>query len=245
VIQTPRELLALYARAQDPEKPNLLIQEFIPGEDWIFDGYFNSNSECLFGLTGKKIRRLPANTGVTSLGVCLRNETVEKTTTEFMRAIGYHGILDIGYRYDQRDGRYKVLDVNPRIGCTFRLFTATNGMDVARSLYLDMTGQPVTPAQAAEGRKWIVEDFDFFSVLRSRRDHTLKLKDWMRSFRGIQETACFAFDDPLPFLMMGVTDCFELYQWIRCQMEARRPARSKETTICPSSQLNPSPSCEE
>ena len=58
-----------------------------------------------------------------------------------MKAIGYQGILDIGYRYDRRDGQYKVLDVNPRIGCTFRLFAATNGMDVARALYLDMTGQ--------------------------------------------------------------------------------------------------------
>ena len=158
---------------------------------------------CLFGVTGKKIRRFPVNTGVTSLGVCLRNETVERTTTEFMKAIGYQGILDIGYRYDQRDGQYKVLDVNPRIGCTFRLFTATNGMDVARALYLDMTGQPVAPAQAAEGRKWMVEDFDLVSAIRSWRDRTLKLKDWVKSFRGVEETACFALDDPLPFLLMG------------------------------------------
>ena len=40
--------------------------------------------------------------------------------------------------------------MNPRIGCTFRLFAATNGMDVARALYLDLTGQPVPAAQAAE-----------------------------------------------------------------------------------------------
>ena len=105
------------------------------------------NSQCLSGVTGKKIRRFPVNTGVTSLGVCLHNETVlQDDRTRFMQAIGYHGILDIGYRYDRRDGQYKVLDVNPRIGCTFRLFAATDGMDVARALYLDMTGQPVAPA---------------------------------------------------------------------------------------------------
>jgi predicted ATP-grasp superfamily ATP-dependent carboligase len=87
----------LYAKAEDGEAPNLLIQEFIPGEDWMFDGYFDKNSQCVFGVTGKKIRRFPVNTGVTSLGVCQRNETVEKTTTAFMKAIGYQGILDIGY----------------------------------------------------------------------------------------------------------------------------------------------------
>jgi len=228
IIQSPGELLALYAKANDQEEPNLLIQEFIPGEDWMFDGYFDENSECIFGLSGKKIRRFPSNTGVTSLGICLRNETVEKTTTQFMKSLGYHGILDIGYRYDRRDGQYKVLDVNPRIGCTFRLFVATNGMDVARALYLDMTGQQVAPAQAAEGRKWIVEDFDLFSALRSRREHALKLSDWLRSLRGVQEAACFASDDPLPFLMMGVADSCELYEWIRCQFRARKPAPSKQ-----------------
>jgi D-aspartate ligase len=231
VVRTRRELLELYARAEDGQEPNLLLQEFIPGEDWMFEGYFDQNSRCVFGVTGKKIRRFPVNTGVTSLGVCLRNETVEKRTTEFMKAIGYQGILDIGYRYDRRDGQYKVLDVNPRIGCTFRLFAATNGMDVARALYLDMTGRPVASSPAAEGRKWIVEDFDLFSALRSRRDGTLTLKAWVSSLRGVQEAACFALDDPLPFLLMGVADCCELCRWIRCRLGARKQGRSKSPEV--------------
>jgi len=239
VIQTPRELLDLYVRAEDHQSPDLLIQEFIPGDDWMFDGYFDGNSQCLLGVTGKKIRRFPANTGVTSLGVCLHNRTVEKTTLDFMKAIGYQGILDIGYRYDRRDGRYKVLDVNPRIGCTFRLFTATNGMDVARALYLDLTGQPVSASQAADGRKWIVEDFDLFSAIRSRRDGGLNLKDWLSSLRGVEEAACFALDDPLPFLMMGLSDCCEFYRWLRRQMATRQPAPAKEIPST-ESRLNPS-----
>ena len=230
VIQSARELFSLYARAGDRDEPNLLLQEFIPGEDWMFDGYFDQRSQCVFGATGKKIRRLPVNTGVTSLGICLRNETVERQTAKFMKAIGYRGILDIGYRYDQRDGEYKVLDVNPRIGCTFRLFTATNGMDVARALYMDLTGQPIAPAQVAEGRKWIVEDFDLFSALRSWREHALALKEWVRSLRGVREAACFAFDDPIPFLLMPVADCCELYRWIRHQtnIPKREPAKLGE-----------------
>jgi predicted ATP-grasp superfamily ATP-dependent carboligase len=229
VIETRRELLDLYARAGDCREPNLMLQEFIPGEDWMFDGYFDKDSRCLLGVTGKKIRRFPVNTGVTSLGVCLRNETVERTTTEFMKAIGYRGILDIGYRYDRRDGRYKVLDVNPRIGCTFRLFAATNGMDVARALYLDMTGQPVASSQAADGRKWLVEDFDLFSALRSWREGALTLKDYVRTLRGVEEAACFALDDPLPFLLMGVADCYQLYGWRRCQAGTRKQEPSKAT----------------
>jgi predicted ATP-grasp superfamily ATP-dependent carboligase len=229
LVHTRAELLELYAQAEDRDEPNLLIQEFIPGEDWMFNGYFDQASRCRFGVTGKKIRRFPVNTGVTSLGICLPNETVHKTTTEFMRAIGYQGILDIGYRRDSRNGQYKVLDVNPRIGCTFRLFTSVNGMDVARALYLDLTGQPAVAAEVAEGRKWIVEDFDLFSALRSWRMGDLTLKDWGRSLRGVQEAACFALDDPLPFLLMGVADCCELYRWARVRREARKQGSVKST----------------
>ena len=50
------------------------------------------------------------------------NSTIYEMTTNFMKSIGYKGILDIGYRYDRRDGKYKVLDINPRIGSTFRHF---------------------------------------------------------------------------------------------------------------------------
>lgn len=228
VLHTPRELIALYAKARADE-PCFLIQELIPGEDWMFDGYFDASSECLFGLTGKKIRRFPVNTGVTSLGICLPNETVAKITANFMKAIGYSGILDIGYRYDIRDGKYKVLDVNPRIGCTFRLFTSANGLDVARVLYLDMTAQPVPPAQPADGRKWIVEDFDLFSSLRSFANRSLNLKEWLQSFHGIEEAAVFAWDDPLPSVMMATADACEIFQWLRCRKHARNGAAGPQS----------------
>jgi predicted ATP-grasp superfamily ATP-dependent carboligase len=234
IIKSASELLAFYAKAGDSDAPNLLIQELIPGDDWMFDGYFDCDSECLFGVTGKKIRRFPVNTGVTSLGICLRNEAVENTTKAFMKAIGYQGILDIGYRYDRRTGEYKVLDVNPRIGCTFRLFAAGNGMDVARVLYLDQTRQAIPESPVHEGRKWFVEDFDLVSAVRSWREGSLSLREWAASFRGVEESACFALDDPLPFLWMGIADCCEWLHWFRSRIAARQTSRTLEAQPVPS-----------
>lgn len=224
VVRTPKELIDLCRRAEDPEGPNLMIQEFIPGEDWMFDGYFNRNSDCLFGVAGRKIRRFPVHTGITSLGICIRNEEVEKITAGFMKSLGYRGILDIGYRRDRRDGQYKVLDVNPRIGCTFRLFTGSGGLDVARVLYMDLTGEPVPQATPSEGRKWVVEDFDLLSSWRSWRDGDLSLRAWAGSFHGVQESACFAWDDPLPCLWMGVSDCRALAEWMKRPAASTNPA---------------------
>jgi D-aspartate ligase len=199
------ELLRWYDQMEDPRHPNLMLQEYIPGGPesiWMYNGYFNAHSESLVCFTGRKLRQHPPYTGMTTLGVCASNEVVEATTKRFMKAIGYRGIVDMGYRYDARDGQYKLLDVNPRIGATFRLFVGGNGIDVARALYLDLTGQRVEMAGAREGRKWLVEGYDTISSLRYVRDGRLSLTDWLRSFRGVDEGAWFALDDPLPFAVM-------------------------------------------
>jgi predicted ATP-grasp superfamily ATP-dependent carboligase len=175
-VHTSTELVEKYHEMEDLEEPNLMLQEYIPGSDenvWMFNGYFNEHSDCLFGLTGRKVRMWPVHQGVTSLGVCQRNEIVEKSTRDFMTAIGYKGIVDIGYKYDARDGRYKVLDINPRIGATFRLFVGDDGMDVARALYLDMAGRTITTGAVRDGRKWFVEDLDLGFSLLSFMDGSL------------------------------------------------------------------------
>jgi D-aspartate ligase len=201
IVRSATELLSLYDKVEEPGAPNLMLQEYIPGgEDsvWMFNGYFNEHSECLLGFTGQKIRQCPAYTGYTSLGVCRRNEAVDGLTRRFMKSIGYRGILDVGYRYDARDGEYKVLDVNPRIGATFRLFSGDNGMDVARAFYLDMTAQPVPQTRLCEGRKWMVEDRDLMSSIRYWRDGNLGIGAWLRSLTGIREAAYIAADDMVP-----------------------------------------------
>lgn len=201
IVHNAADLLKHYDEMEDPAEPNFMLQEYIPGGDdtiWMFNGYFDENSDCLYGVTGKKIRQQPVGRGYTSLGVCLKNEAVDQTTRRFMKALGYRGILDIGYRYDARDGQYKVLDINPRIGSTFRLFTAENGLDVARALYLDLTGQPVPESNVREGRKWMVEVADLKSCLEYRRLGQLTLREWLRSFRGVEETGVFALDDMRP-----------------------------------------------
>jgi predicted ATP-grasp superfamily ATP-dependent carboligase len=218
IVQDRRKLLERYDALEDAADPNLMLQEYIPGGDdtvWMFNGYFDARSECLVGFTGKKLRQYPVHRGSTSLGICLRNDAVERMTRDFMKAIGYRGILDIGYRFDARDGLYKVLDVNPRIGATFRLFVAENGLDVVRAMYLDLTGQPVPAAAAREGRKWVVEDHDLLSLLGYRRDGGLELRKWAASLRGVREAAYFAADDPLPLLAMCANDARTALQRFR------------------------------
>jgi predicted ATP-grasp superfamily ATP-dependent carboligase len=205
IARSRDELMSQYGTMEDDCNPTLMIQEYISGDDdsvWMFNGYFDENSECLFGITGQKLHQTPVYTGMTALGICLPNRAVESATKTLVKAVGYKGILDIGYRYDSRDGAYKLLDANPRLGATFRLFVGDNGMDVIRAQYLHFTGQPVPPNNIRMGRKWILEDADLRSCIRYYRDGALTPQDWLESYRGIEECAWYAADDILPFLRM-------------------------------------------
>lgn len=210
IVNSPQELIETYKEMEDPDLPNLMIQEYIPGGDdqiYIFNGYFNERSDCLAAFTGYKVRQFPIHIGCASLGECRWNEDVAKITTRFMKSIGYRGVLDIGYRLDSRDGKYKVLDINPRVGQAFRLFVAENDMDVVKALYLDLTGQRRFPIIPREGRRWIIEDFDIISSFHYHKEGTLKLWEWLKSFRRLEEGAWFDWKDPLPFLKM-IVDLF-------------------------------------
>ena len=214
IAEDREELLHAYRLMESPSGSNVMIQEFIPGTPesvWMFNGYFDERSDCRLGFTGKKIRQSPPYTGATTLGVCEANPAVQDDTVRLMKAVGYRGILDIGFRFDQRDGQYKLLDVNPRIGGTFRLFVGPDGLDVLRAMYLDLTGQQVPGTSLPEGRRWIVEPLDVLSSLIYRRRGDITVPGWLRSLRGVREAAWFALDDPMPFIALWLG---ALFYWL-------------------------------
>jgi capsular exopolysaccharide synthesis family protein len=233
IAQTPQELLAIYRQAQSPESPNLIFQEYIPeslAEDWIFHGYCNPQTDCLVTFTGKKLRSHPAFAGPTTLGVSVLNEPLSRQTETLLKAVAYAGIVDIDYRLDKRDGQYKLLDFNPRIGANFRMFEDRAGVDVVRALHLDLTRRTVRRLPVVEGRTFIVEPYDLFTSLSYMRRGGLTVRGWWRSLKGKREIAWFSRNDPVPFLTMCVrlliraVGCSVQRSWAQiCASHRRRP----------------------
>jgi len=202
IVHNPCDLLEKFDRDASLGPLNLILQEYIPGSAesvWMCNAYFGKRSECKAVFTGKKLRQVD-ETGVASLAVCAPNKTVADQTLRFMQAVGYEGAVGIGYRYDARDGLYKLLDVNARVSGVFRLFRATNGLDIVRICYLDLTGQTVPRSDLEAGRKWMLED-DIWAARASTKKGELTFKQWLTSLRGVKETHWFAVDDPKPGLV--------------------------------------------
>ncbi len=205
LVNNKSQLIEFFKKSNSHEENNLMFQEYIPNTKnhmWIFNGYFDSSSACLAAFTGRKLRQNPIYTGMTSLGICKWNEELINLSNKFLNEIGFQGPVDIDFVFDKRDGKYKILDVNPRIGASFRLFVGANGIDTARAMYLDMTGQSVFLSKPLEERKWIVEDKDLLSSYFYFKDKKLKLKDWISSFKGIKEAGYFDLNDMMPSIFV-------------------------------------------
>jgi predicted ATP-grasp superfamily ATP-dependent carboligase len=192
------------ARALLAEQPeNLLLQEYIPGgsaTSWMFNGYFDGEGRCLFGATGYKIRQYPLSGGFTTLGQLEPHDELEASIRSFLEGVGYRGIVDLGLRLDVRDGQYKLLDVNPRVGSTFRLFVDSADDDVVRVAYADLVDGRSEPRTArVERRRWVAEPHDFRAGAALVRSGSLTASSFVRSTLSADERAWWARDDPRPF----------------------------------------------
>ena len=192
-------------QASDTGTAGLMLQEYIPaapGHDWFFHGYTTAGASCWPACTGVKDRSYPAHAGLTSYGRCVSNAALRDGVTSLLSQLGYRGIADLDLRFDERDGQYKLLDFNPRLGAQFRLFTGPGGLDVVRAAYLDLTGQPVTGAEPETGRTFMVESYDLLSAIRYWRGGEISLRSWLAGARQVDEMAWFARDDLRPLWFM-------------------------------------------
>jgi predicted ATP-grasp superfamily ATP-dependent carboligase len=215
IFNSRRELMDEVDREAARGPLNFVLQEYIPGGAeavWMCNAYVGPEPSRTVVFTGQKLRQV-SSTGIASLAICVPNETVEAQTRSFMQGVGYRGCVGIGYRYDNRDGLYKLLDVNARVSGIFRLFSGTNDMDVVRVCYLDLTDQQFPATALRPGRKWMLEN-DLFSALDAMRNDGLTLRQWRDSIRGVQELHWFAPDDPTP-----------LFSWMWGGIQRKAPGR--------------------
>jgi D-aspartate ligase len=162
IVESPKTLLALYKGAAASGINDLFLQEYIPdscAEDWIFHGYANPESGYLVAFTGRELRSYPPFAGSTTLGVSQPNDELARQTERFLKAARYAGIMDLDYRFDKRDGRYKLLDFNPRIGANFQMFADRDGPDVIRAQHLHLTGRTVHLSRGVRVRTFVVEPY--------------------------------------------------------------------------------------
>jgi D-aspartate ligase len=199
IVHDNCELQAFHEGAKQAGVVPMVLQEFLPGEDWIYHGYRNASSNICVSFTGRKLLSYPLSAGPTVVGVSEHNEALVRQSESLLGAIGFSGIIDMDWRLDARDGQFKILDCNPRVGQNFRMFVDKEAVDVVRAQYRDLTGMYVAPSRMAESRVFIVEPY--YTFLRLKRQDKGAVSQTRTQKR---ELAWFATDDPLPAIFAGL-----------------------------------------
>ncbi|WP_274563519.1 ATP-grasp domain-containing protein [Streptomyces spiramyceticus] len=201
VVHDEGELLA---RCGAAESPSVIVQEYIPlelAEEWFTHLYLSAGGIPRLVFTGHKLRSWPPRTGLTTRARARPNTTLTTLAAELCRVIGYCGIADLDWRFDRRDGRYKLVDFNPRFGQQFRLFSTVRELDVVRAMYLDLTGEHIPDGSQIHGRGFIVGNLDAVSAtVTAWRERRLPAALPRRNL----ERAWLSRDDPVPAVAEAV-----------------------------------------
>ena len=198
------ELLARYREARDLIPPDLiLVQERIPGGG---EAQFSYAALCCDGqpiasLTARRTRQYPIDFGYSSSFVeTLDIPEIVAPSRRLLAAIRYTGLVEVEYKLDARDGRYKLLDINPRLW-TWSPLGGRAGVDFPYLLWQMMVGRPVPEQTARTGVRWIRMCTDVPAAIHEMLRGRISLGAYLRSLRGPVKFAVMAADDPLPGLL--------------------------------------------
>jgi len=124
-VFSKEELVEVIKKIEDSGyKSKLVVQEFIPGDDCaLFDSVFYCSKDKKVQLmTFAQIGLQERNPG--GIGNCTLlvngfsehgyDEKIVEPLKKFMERVGYQGFAEFDLKYDSRDGKYKVLEINPR-----------------------------------------------------------------------------------------------------------------------------------
>ena len=193
----------------------LMLQEVIPGDETCIYSVKTLFDEKM-NLTGiwmnQKIHQFPPDFGSSAMVISKRDEEVIQQTVSFLSELKFKGLAITEFKRDQRDGKLKFIEINPRIGLTQRLSTAV-GVNLAYLYYLLVTDQNPSPiTNQKEGIKWVYLVRDYISFVQKRRNGKTKISKWLKDLSGKKVEALFAWDDPLPFIRSFISHVRNLWR---------------------------------
>ena len=192
----------------------VMIQELIPSASNNKVISFTCFAECgdikSFWM-GQKLREHPVRYGTATFAQSVYLDEIVNEATPLVKALNYTGVCEIEFMLDNRDGKYKLIEINPRTWLWVGLAKAC-GVDYAKIMYRYVNSTPqVYPQQYEIGTKWINLITDIYFGLKAIRKKILTVNEYLSSLSGRKITAVWSWKDPWP----GIVFPFMLFYIVR------------------------------
>ncbi len=186
-----------------------VFQEYVAGPmdaHYFIDGFVDRLGEVKAFFARRRLLMYPVDFGNSTLMVSVPLGEVAPAL-ESLRVLfsdlGYRGIFNAEFKRDERDGLFKLLEVNVR-PWWFVEFAAIAGVDVCTMAYRDALGLNVVPVDEYEvGVRHMMFSQHLRALHELRAEGRLTLSRWLRESRGASD-AVFRWSDPLPGVALSM-----------------------------------------
>lgn len=122
VVSNMNELKKVFAATKRKFGPSL-IQEYIPqtSRQYQVEMFMDQNGVCKSFVLMDKLRWYPLNGGSSTLNMTVKDETIKKDCIRLLSKMKWRGYASLDLIRDPRDGKAKILEINPRINGTIKI----------------------------------------------------------------------------------------------------------------------------
>jgi predicted ATP-grasp superfamily ATP-dependent carboligase len=181
----------------------IVLQEMIPGggsAQFSYAAVWHRGAPVA-SMVARRTRQYPIDFGFTSTFVeTIEQKEVEEAACRFLKSIDYSGLVEVEFKRDHRDGRYKILDVNAR-AWTWNALGSIAGVDFAHVLWRLAMGETIAPIRAHADVAWMHGSRDILAAALEMIAGKLSPAVYLRSWRKPLVFAAFAKDDLVPGLI--------------------------------------------
>ena len=199
-----RELVARYDEAEAlVGADNIMVQELIPGDGRMQFSYAAvwDRGMPIGSMVARRRRQYPINFGFTSTFVeSIASRKIEQAACRFLGSLDYSGLVEVEFKYDSRDGAYKILDVNAR-AWTWIALGAAAGVDFPAIQWRLALGEQIAPVTGRLGASWRYLSRDLVASAQEMLLGRLAPRSYLHSLRSPSAGAVFAWDDPWPAVL--------------------------------------------
>lgn len=199
-IANRRELICYWNQASRLQV-KVVLMEYIPGGDerlCSYHAYIDQDGNPLVHLTKRQPRRYPPHSGCQTYSYITWVPEAAELGLKFLRHMGFVGLAHMEFKWDERDGMLKIIEVNPRFSGSDCLI-AESGINLALISYNRITHRPQPPiAEYRDGLVLCRPIEDALTAWHLIKHGELRLRDWVSQLLRINKLPFFEWNDPLP-----------------------------------------------
>ncbi len=208
----------------------VMIQEMIPGDDRNginYNSYFIGDKPVA-EFTARKVRLDPPRFGSPRVLVSQKIPEIIETGRELLKALRFYGFSCTEFKKDERDGLYKLMEVNGRHNLTTTLAVAC-GINFPWIMYQHLWQNRVIIADDFKTNVyWIDITKDALHSVFSRDQERFSIHDYIKPYISPKVFGVFSFGDPRPIIKRL---SYMLIRGLRVVMKKIRFGRTKLNTV--------------